>query len=71
MKSIFGGLIDFESQAKLTEFAENLNVEMSIKIMEASSEYGMKNGLYSLEEAYCIYMCLQKLKLKENDTVGL
>ena len=67
MKSIFGGLIDFESQSKLTEFAENLDTETSIKILEASSEYGMKNGLYTLEEAYCIYMCLQRLKATEKN----
>lgn len=62
MKSIFGGLIDFESQAKLTEFAESLDAKTSIKIMEASAEYGIKNGLYTLEEAYCIYMALRRLK---------
>jgi len=62
MKSIFGGLIEFESQEKLTEFAEGLDVPTSIKILEASAEYGMKNGVYSLEEAYCLYMCLNNLK---------
>jgi hypothetical protein len=63
---IFGGLLEFESQEKLTEFAKNLDIKTSIKILEVSSEYGMKNGLYSLDEAYCIYMCLQKLKSIEN-----
>ena len=67
MKELFGGLIDFESQAKLTEFLESLDVQTSIKIMEASAEYAMKNGLYSLEEAYCIYMCLQRLKTIEKN----
>lgn len=66
MKDIFGGLLEFENQEKLIEFAENLDIKTAIKIMEASSEYGMKNGLYSLEEAYCIYMCLQKIKTIEN-----
>ena len=61
MKSIFGGLIDFESRAKLTEFAESLDAKTSIKIMEASAEYGIKNGLYTLE-AYCIYMSLRRIK---------
>lgn len=63
---IFGGLLEFESQEKLTEFAKNLDIKTSIKILEVSSEYGIKNGLYSLDEAYCIYMCLQKLKSIEN-----
>ena len=62
MKSIFGGLIEFASQEKLTEFAVSLDSHTSVKILEASAEYGIKNGLYTLEEAYCLYMCLNKLK---------
>ena len=65
MKSIFGGLIEFESQEKLTEFAEGLDTPTTVKVIEASVEYGLKNGLYSLEEAYCLYMCLNNLKKTE------
>jgi hypothetical protein len=65
MKSIFGGLLEFDSQFNLTNFAEALDIKTSIKILENAAEYGMKNGLYSLEEAYCLYMCLQKLKVME------
>lgn len=59
---IFGGLIEFEDQSKLIEFAETMNVPTSIKIIEASIEYGMRNGIYSMEEAYCLFKCILKLK---------
>lgn len=65
MKEIFGGLLEFEDQSKLTEFTENLDMKTSIKVLEASVEYVIKNGGYSLDEAYCIYMCIQRLKTIE------
>jgi hypothetical protein len=65
MKSIFGGLLEFSDDEKLQEFAEKLDMKTSVKILENSIEYGLKNGLYSLEEAYCLYMCIHKLKAIE------
>lgn len=59
---IFGGLVEFESQSKLTEFVETMDIKTSIKVIEASMEYGVKSGLYTLEEAYCLYKCLLTLK---------
>jgi hypothetical protein len=66
MESIFGGFIEFENQAKLKEFIDSLDKNMSIKIIEASIEYAVKNGLYSLEEIHCLYHCLNKLKENGN-----
>jgi len=62
MKSIFGGLLEFESQSKLNDFVETIDEKTSMKIIENSMEYGMKSGLYSLEEAFCLYKCLLKIK---------
>ena len=67
MKEIFGGLIEFESQSKLVEFSESIDKNGSIKVIEMSIEYGLKNGVYSLDEAYCLFMCLNKLKESKNE----
>jgi len=61
-KAIFGGLIEFESQEKLKEFIENIDSQMSVKIIEGAMEYGLKSGLFNLEEAYCMYNCLNVIK---------
>jgi len=60
--SIFGGLIEFENQEKLIAFIEKIDNKTSIKIIEGAIEYGMKNGLFNLEEAYCLYNCLKVVK---------
>ena len=62
MKAIFGGLLEFENNSKLDEFAETVDDSTSIKVIENAIEYGMKNGIYSLEEAFCLYKCLSKVK---------
>lgn len=62
MKSIFGGLIEFESQSKLTEFLKTMDDTTSIKIIEGALEYGAKNGLFSMEESHCMYEALLKIK---------
>ncbi len=59
---ILGGLIEFESQEKLNNFIENIDHINAIKIIEGSIEYGMKNGLFNLNEAYCLYKCLNVIK---------
>ena len=62
MKELFGGLLEFEDAQKLIEFVETMDMDMSIRIVEISLDYGQKNGLYTLEEAYSIYKCLSLLK---------
>lgn len=62
MKAIFGGLLEFEDNTKLGEFIETIDEKTSIKIIENAMEYSMKNGIYSLEEAFCLYKCLLKIK---------
>ena len=62
MNAIFGGLLEFEDRSKLVEFAEKLDIQTSVKVLENAIEYGMKNGLYCLDEAYCLYMCIYELK---------
>ena len=62
MKTLFGGLIEFDTPSKLVECARTMDTDMSIKIIEAAMEYGVKNGLYTLEEAYLLYETLRRIK---------
>lgn len=59
---IFGGLIQFEDQEKLMDFMKNIDYKTSMKIIEGAIEYGQKNGLYNLDESYCLYNCLNVVK---------
>ena len=61
-EKIFGGLIEFENHEKLTEFVETMDKTMGLKMLELSIDYGMKNGVYNLDEAYCLHKCISKLK---------
>lgn len=59
---IFGGLIEFDNKEKLSEFMESMDKITSLKIIELTIEYGLKNGLYNLDEAYCLHKSISKLK---------
>ena len=66
MKTMFDGLFEFESEDDLVLFTINMDKQSSIKILELAIEYGQKKGLYSIQESYCLYNCLLKLKENEN-----
>jgi hypothetical protein len=61
-KEIFGGLIGFENNEKFTEFIDTMDKATAIKIIELSIEYGLKYGLYDLNESFCLYNCISKIK---------
>lgn len=61
-EQIFGGLIAFENEEKLTEFIESMDKSTAIKIIELTINYGLKNGLYNLDEAYCLHKSISKIK---------
>lgn len=62
MSNIFGGFIEFDTDEDLNDFMENVDKESALKIIEASVNYGVANGFYSLQENYYLYKCLNKLK---------
>lgn len=68
MENLFDGLFQFESQKQFDDFMKNIDKKSAIKILELSIINNQQNGLYSLEESYCLYKCISKLKEDENET---
>lgn len=66
MNSIFDGLLEFPTQSEFDTFIEKLDKETAIKLIELSIVSNQQKGVYSLEESYCLYRCLNELK-KSND----
>lgn len=66
MDTIFGGLIEFESQREFNTFVNKMTKEDSMKIIELALEYGTKTGFFTMEENVAIYNSLQNLKTDEN-----
>jgi hypothetical protein len=62
MESIFGGLIEFENQDEFDNFMLSINKENALKIIEKSIEFAYQNNMFSVQETYCIYKSLRKLK---------
>jgi hypothetical protein len=64
MESIFGGLIEFENQEQFDDFMLSINKENAMKIIETAIEFAYKNNMFSVQETYCIYKSLKKIKDK-------
>jgi hypothetical protein len=71
MESIFGGLIQFESDGEFDDFMSNMSKSDSLKIIESSIEYAYQNNLFTQQETYCIYKSLKKIKENEITTDNL
>lgn len=67
MENIFGGMIEFQSEEEFDNFVSNINGENSLKIIEKAIEYAYMNNVYSVQETFCIYKSLKKLKDKINN----
>lgn len=66
MESIFGGLIEFDSQKELNEYMENLDVLSATQIIEKQIEYIASHGGFTIVESHVLYKCLIKLKEDAN-----
>ena len=55
MENIFGGLVSFEKKVDLDSFVEGMGKNDAIKLIEMALTYGLKNGVYSLEDSFVIY----------------
>ena len=62
MITLFGGLIEIESEEKLFDLINNVDQELSIKIVESAIKDCQDNGMFSLEESFIVFIMLNKLK---------
>jgi hypothetical protein len=65
MKILFNGLLEFQSQDQLKELLSSEDKKTALKLIELALQYAQNNGLYSFEESYVIYNCLNALKNNE------
>jgi hypothetical protein len=62
MENIFGGLIEFENEEQFDNFMLSIDKESAIKVIETAIEFAYRNNMFSVQETYCIYKSLKKLK---------
>jgi hypothetical protein len=66
MESIFGGLIEFDSQKELDEYMGNLDLNGAMQIIEKQIEHIASHGGFTIVEGHVLYKCLTKLKENAN-----
>jgi len=66
MNKLFNGKLDFDNIDELELVLDNLNSQMSLKIIELGLQFALQSGVYNLTESHCLYKSLQYLKNYEN-----
>ena len=69
MENMFGGLFQFDSQKEFDDFTSKMDRLSAIKIIELSILHNQQNGIYSLQESFCLYKCLSKLKEYDEESI--
>jgi hypothetical protein len=59
---IFGGLLPIENSEQLEGFINELDKNLSLKIIELCILHCQENGVFTMEESYLLYKSLTKLK---------
>jgi len=53
---------EYESKKELTEFLNEIDSKNALMLIELSLIHASKHGAFDIDESYCIFMCLNKLK---------
>ena len=65
MKALFNNQLNFDSTEELELVLDNLNLKMSIQIIEIGLEHALYSGVFNLMETHSLYKSIQHLKTYE------
>lgn len=67
MSTLFNGDFEYEEESDFKEFLETIEPQNALKIIDIALSHANKEGAFSIEESYCIYKCIDKLKNTINE----
>lgn len=67
MSTLFNGDFEYEEESDFKEFLETIEPENALKIIDIALAHANKEGAFTIEESYCIYKCVDKLKKQQNE----
>jgi hypothetical protein len=66
MKALFNNQLNFDNTDEFELVLDNLNLQMSIQIIEIGIQHALNMGVYNLMETHSLYKSLQHLKKYEH-----
>jgi hypothetical protein len=67
MSTLFNGDFEYEEESDFKEFLETIEPENALKLIDIALSHANKEGSFTLDESYCIYKCMDKLKKQQNE----
>lgn len=67
MPHLFGKAFEFDDKKDLIDWLEVIGISQAIIIVDIALSHANKEGAFNVDESYCIFKCINKLKeLKTN-----
>ena len=64
MENIFGGLIEYQTKKEFEDQLEVMDKDMALTLIESAINFAHSNGVFSMDESYCLYKSFSKLREK-------
>jgi hypothetical protein len=62
MYTLFGGMVEFASKEEYKKYIEGVEDLTAIEILEMSLHYAVQHGVFTLDECYGLYKCIESLR---------
>lgn len=67
MPHLFGQSFEYDDKKDLIDWLEEIDSTQAITIIDLALSHANKEGAFDIDESYCIFKCINKLKeLKTN-----
>jgi hypothetical protein len=62
---LFGGEFEYENREDLEELINNLQPNVSLRILLVALNHASKEGAFDILESHCVHKCLENLEKNE------
>ena len=62
MENIFGGLIEYQTKKEFEDQLDVMDKTLALSLIESAINYAHSNGVFTMDESYCLYKSFSKLK---------
>jgi len=62
MPHLFGEAFEYDDKKDLIDWLEGIGISQAIIIVDIALSHANKEGAFDMDESYCIFKCINKLK---------
>lgn len=64
MPHLFGDSFEYDDKEDLINWLEKIDINQAIIIVDIALSHANREGAFDMDESYCIFKCINKIKQK-------